>query len=157
MNYKETAKKAIEKYPDLKDIGNEKMIVFAYRFREEQLRNFTQGTMTDVADGRCLEPGHSSLGPPHYRDIDKSKPRWLRRIALNVFDECVVCRLEKKSIPICPNCWDKIRKCLELKGESHREGFVGWGYEMNLDLSPLIKLLKENGQLKKGGEKCGKF
>jgi len=147
MNYKTVAEKAIKKYPDLKDLGNDKMIVYAYRFREEQLRNLLSWKTTEVANGRCLEPGVRIGEWLHYRDILSDDPEWLKRISFNVFDECIVCREAKKTIPICSGCWEKIRKCLELKGKSHREGWDGWGYEMGLDLEPLKQLLREHDQL----------
>ena len=137
-------KKALDTYPDLKSLKNTKLILLAFDFRREQLRSYQVEHTTELANGRC----NVSLGGYHKGEvIPKVMPKDLP--ALSFEKECVVCHLDKKNISICPECWRLIRKCLDIKGKSLRDGWEGWGVEMNLDLEPLIKLLKSD---KKGRE-----
>jgi uncharacterized UBP type Zn finger protein len=69
--------------------------------------------------------------------------------ALSFERECVVCHESKKGINLCPECWQLIRKCLDIKGDSRRDGWTGWGVDMNLDLSNVVKLLRTD---KEGNE-----
>jgi len=126
-------KKAVDTYPDLKSLKNTKLILSAFDFRQEQLKSYQTDHTTELADGRC----NICVGGYKSEAIPKDLP------ALSFEKECVVCHESKKVISICPECWAKIRKCLELKGKCHREGWDGWGVEMNLDLKPLIKLLEK--------------
>lgn len=132
MKLEERYQRAIEKYPDLKNLGSMRLSIFAYQYRKEQERLHTVAKTIELANGRCnlQVKGFDERVYP----IDLPN--------LYLLNECVVCRLNKKTIQICPDCWRNIRKCLDLKGKSHREGWEGWGVEMNLDLKPLVQMLK---------------
>ena len=123
---------AIEKYPDLYPLGNADLILAAYDFREAQLRHYRVDHTTQYANARSDISLGGYANEPIPEDI----------LTLNFEKECVVCAERKKGINLCPECWQRIRKCLDLKGQQVREGWVGWGYEMNLDLRPLIEMLE---------------
>ena len=126
-------KKAVDSYPDLKKLKNTKLVLIAYDFRREQIKEYSTEHTTELANARCnIRLGGYQGGKFMPGDLP----------ALQFEKECVVCHECKKSISICPDCWEKIRRCLNLKGKSDREGWEGWGYEMELDLSDLIQLLK---------------
>ena len=125
-------KKALDTYPDLAEIENTKLILLAYDFRQEQTKSYHTEHTTELANARC----DIKIGGYEHKNIPKDLP------ALSFEKECVVCHLSKKGINLCPECWQLIRKCLDIKGKSHREGWEGWGCEMNLDLSSVVKLLK---------------
>ncbi len=129
-------KKALDTHQDLKGLKNIKLILLAYDFRQEQMRSYHTEHTTELANARC----NVQLGGYEHKNIPKDLP------ALFFEKECVVCHLDKKGINLCPECWQLIRKCLDIKGKSHREGWEGWGYEMNLDLSNLVKLLRSDGE-----------
>jgi hypothetical protein len=126
-------KTAINKYPDLEGLGNTKMVLAAYTFREEQLREYQGDHTTEYTNARC----NIQLGGYSYPEIPEDLPR------LDFEKECVVCHEWKKGINLCPECWQNIRKCLELKTHPHREGWDGWGYEVWLDTRPLQQLLRD--------------
>lgn len=125
-------KRALATYPDLSELGNSRLILLAYDFRQEQIRSYHTDHTTEYANARC------NIGCGGYKSdyTPKDLP------ALKFEEECVVCWEYKKGVSICPECWQLIRKAFEIKGKSHREGWEGWGYEMNLDLSGIVKLLR---------------
>lgn len=126
-------KNAVDTYPDLKELDNIKLILLAYDFRQEQIRSYQTNHTTELANARC----NARLGGyKAHIPTPKGLP------ALSFEKECIVCHLDKEGINLCPECWQQIRRCLDLKGKSHREGWEGWGVEMDLDLSDLVKLLK---------------
>lgn len=131
--------KALEKYPDLKDFPV-KLVTIAYNFREEQLGgDFGYGgqLMTKLANARCdIQMGGINFSPSLH--ISEDLP------ALKFDKECIICHEEKKTVSLCPECWQLIRKCLELKAAAHPRGknWTAWGYEWDLDLRNLIDLLK---------------
>ena len=130
-------KKALDAYPDLAEMGNTKLILLAYDFRQEQARSYHTEHTTELANARS----DIQLGGYKHGEIPEDLP------ALSFEKECVVCHENRKVVSICPDCWQKIRKCLELKAAKHnRNGWVGWGYECSLDLQPLIKLLASSEQ-----------
>lgn len=136
MNNKTKAfEKAVEAYPDLKKLPT-KLAILAYRFREELVRVYAIQNMSAVADARCKPQLSNNFA--NFPDIPSDLP------GIHFEKDCILCRQHRYVIPICPTCWQLIRKCLELKGKSHREGWDGWGYEMNLDLSPIVRLLKND-------------
>lgn len=126
--------KALEIFPDLKGLPV-KMAILAYRFRREQLEKYGSELMTELANARC---NFKVVGFKPSLHISEDLP------ALKFDKECIICHEEKKTVSLCPECWQLIRKCLKLKGMSHRKGWTGWGYEMNLDLRNLIDLLKSD-------------
>ncbi len=126
--------KALDKYPDLKDLAF-LLVIKAYDFREEVLKGYQVDHTSALADARCdiqLGGGFRNVKLP------KDLP------AFEFENECAICWEYKKGISICPECWQLIRKALEIKGENHRKGWIGWGVEINLDLSPIVKLLKSD-------------
>ncbi|MFA6273626.1 MAG: hypothetical protein WC662_00515 [Candidatus Paceibacterota bacterium] len=132
-------KQALETYPDLKDLKNTKLILLAYDFRQEQIKSYDTCHTTEYANARC----NIQFGKYENENMPNDLP------ALSFEKECVVCWTNKKGINLCPECWQLIRKCLDIKGKSHREGWDGWGYEMCLDLSNLEKLLRTDEEGKK--------
>ena len=125
-------KKALDTYPDLALMKNAKLILLAYDFRQEQIKNYHREHTIELADARC----NIQLGGYKNEIIPEDL------LALSFEKECVVCHGIKKIIAICPECWQKIRKCLELKAQKHKQdGWEGWGCEWGLDLQPLIELL----------------
>src|SRR3989344_3340481 len=46
-------KKALDAYPDLQSIGNTKLILLAYDFRQEQVKSYHSDYTTELANGRC--------------------------------------------------------------------------------------------------------
>lgn len=128
-----TFEKAVEAYPDLKKLPS-KLAILAYRFREELIKEYAMKNMLVVADARCDSQLSSNFA--NFPNIPSDLP------SINFERDCILCRQYRFVIPICPTCWQLIRKCLKLKGKSHREGWDGWGYEMNLDLSNIVKNLK---------------
>ena len=127
-------KKALDTYPDLAEIENTKLILLAYDFRQEQAKSYHTEHTTELANARC----DMKIGGYEHKSISKDL------LALSFEKECIVCHLSKKGINLCPECWQLIRKCLDIKGKSHKEGWEGWGCEMNLDLSNVAELLKAN-------------
>lgn len=125
-------KEALDTYPDLKELNNTKLVLIAYDFRQEQASSYHTEHTTELANARC----NVQLGCYKQNNIPEDLP------ALSFEKDCVVCHLNKKGINLCPECWQLIRKCLDLRGRGHREGWEGWGVEMNLDLSNLVKLLR---------------
>lgn len=133
--------KAIEKYPDLKELPI-KLAAIAYDFREYLLREHRQGYTNALANGRS----NITVGCGAWRQalsIASDLP------AFDFDKECVVCFENKRGINICPECWERLRKCLELKAEQHRPGWEGWGKEMSLDLRPLVELLETDEEGRK--------
>lgn len=129
--------KAIATFPDLKDLPSG-LAVAAYRFRKEQIRGYGVRLVTSMANARCdpqLDKGIEAL-PLLPADLP----------FIEIQNECIVCRLERPTVQICPDCWRLIRKCLDLKGEKARAGWDGWGFEMNLDLGPLVKAIGESDE-----------
>lgn len=130
--------KALEKYPDLKDLPA-KLATIAYSFREEQLASYRTNYTTELANARCdIQLGGFKL--PH--KIPDDLP------ALNFDKECIICQEFKKGITLCPSCWQLIRKCLELKHYESRKNWTTWGVEQHLDLSNLVKLLNSDKEVK---------
>jgi hypothetical protein len=124
--------KAVEKYPDLRSLPV-KLAIKAYEFREILLYEYSTRYNTELANARS-NPQLNGLRVKYA--IPSDLP------FLDFEKDCIVCHDKKEGISICPNCWRLIRKCLNLKGKSYREGWEGWGFEMNLDLSGLVSLLK---------------
>ena len=125
--------RALERYPDLEKLPV-KLLIRAFDFREELLREYNVAHLSELANARC-----NIQLTPYFGLLELDLPEDLP--AFKFKNECVVCRETKHSISICQECWQLIRKALEIKGENHREGWEGWGYEMNLDLSSAVRLL----------------
>lgn len=106
---------AVEKYPDLLTLKDTDLILAAYAFREAQLRYYNIDHTTEYANARC----NISIGGYGNEVIPSDLP------GLNFEKECVVCHEWKKGINLCPECWQNIRKCLELKALPHRLGWEG--------------------------------
>jgi len=132
-------KEALSIYPDLKSLPTEKLKLIAFRFRQEQIKNYHTEHTSELADARC----NVQLGGYKNEIITEDLP------ALSFEKECIVCHFNKKGISMCPECWQLLRKCLDLKGKGLREGWDAWGVEMNLDLSGLVQLLRSD---KEGSE-----
>ena len=101
MTHKETAKKAIERYPDLKKLSNTRLIVYAYRFREEQLMAEKSSQSHDLANGRSDVWLENNI---KLDDLPKDLPY------INIFRVCVLCDGTKRTLNICPDCWRTVRK-----------------------------------------------
>jgi len=129
----------IEKYPDLKGLP-EKLAVLAFRFREELLRERNVKYMSSMANARCLDPEVA----PFIEDKMNSRELPSDLPGIHLINECIVCRHERETLTICADCWRIIRRCLKLKGEPLKEGWDGWGFEMNLDLSNIVRTLKSD-------------
>jgi len=133
--------KALEKYPDLIELCEKvsmKCALLAYDFREELLRKYHGEHTSELANARC------DIQLSRYSNV--KLPEDLPSISFE--RECIICAEEKKGLYMCQDCWQKIRRALEIKAEKHREGWTAWGYEWPLDLSKVIELLaidkKEN-------------
>jgi len=87
--------KAIEKYPDLKDLLV-KLATIAYDFREEQLKLYKTHLLSELANARCNVQIKMGFAPS--LNISDDLP------ALSFDKECVVCGERKKGISICPFC-----------------------------------------------------
>lgn len=133
--------KALETYPDLKELPV-KLATIAYDFRQEQLGgDFGYGhqVTTELANARCdIQMGGINFSPS--LQISENLP------ALRFDKECIICHEKKKTVSLCPECWQFIRKCLELKAAAHPRGknWTAWGYEWDLNLRNLKKLLKSD-------------
>jgi len=123
--------KAIIEFPDLEALPNAKMILAAYDFRKAQIDHYRCNHTTELADARC----DIQIGGFKDTVIPADLP------ALAFEKECIVCHEFKKEVSLCPECWQKIRRCLELKANKGREGWTHWGYEWFLDTRPLIELI----------------
>jgi len=138
---REQYQKALIKYPDLKHLSV-KLVVLAYKFREELLREYASEHTSELANARCnIKMG--GCGYSQKLEIPEDLPGFS-------FDrECIVCFRKRKGLFICPDCWQLLRLALEIKGEKTRYGWEGWGVEMNLDLSNVVRLLRENPESEK--------
>jgi len=136
---REQYQKALIKYPDLKHLSV-KLVVLAYKFREELIQEYAIEHTSELANARC----NMKLGGYNNKhEIPEDLPSFS-------FDrECIVCWRVRKGLFICPECWQLFRLALEIKGEKMRQGWEGWGVEMNLDLSNVVRLLKENPESEK--------
>lgn len=123
MKYENVKLKAIEEYPDLERLPSTKAIVYAYRYRKELEKCYTNDFGSLYADARFVEnygkevrlgKNLSSLPPP--LDLPNLKPYQ--------HDRCVKCSDEKNDcIPVCYDCFKEF-KALVLFYQSFIEDLI---------------------------------
>jgi len=129
--------RAWDKYPDLK-VLSDNLAIRAYGLREEFLREEQSNNTSGLAGARSdISMG---LGNLRYSNLDIPEDLKLPDFK----KECVVCFRKEKGINICADCWELLRKALEIKTYHSREGWDVWGYEVDLDLKNIVQLLKSD-------------